>query len=388
LEDDAQQSFVAGLFDQAFADYERLLQDQPGRLDIQARLGYLDLLANRTTSAIRRLTAVMEQGLRTRTVLSHLAEAYNRNGDLGHAALCYEQLGRDGLAGTLAAMSRLPVLQISNAPGSSRLAWVRAEPLPVVAVEINGRPANLVIDTGAGDTVLDIAFAVDAGIRLGGREWREFAGGQPAEVLHGHAAQIRLEEIRITDVPVQVLDLQATFGAWFPDLTIDGILGIRLLSLFDCTLDYIDRRLELNNQTDQKAVAQESTPMWLAENWMLFSRADFPGVNEATVFVDSGLTGASFAVPKSRVETLGIAADPRSTAIGTGGGGAVGGSSAHVSRLRLDAVERHNSPGLMLDQLSIEKSLGFQVNGLIGHDMLRNTRLKLDFRRMQLSLSQ
>ena len=121
MEDDAQQSFVAGLFDQAFADYERLLQDQPGRLDIQARLGYLDLLANRTTSAIRRLTAVMEQGLRTRTVLSHLAEAYNRNGDLGHAALCYEQLGRDGLAGTLAAMSRLPVLQISNAPGSSRL---------------------------------------------------------------------------------------------------------------------------------------------------------------------------------------------------------------------------------------------------------------------------
>ena len=42
----------------------------------------------------------------------------------------------------------------------------------------------------------------------------------------------------------------------------------------------------------------------------------------------------------------------------------------------------------MLDQLSIEKSLGFRVNGLIGHDMLRNTRLKLDFKHMQLSLSQ
>ena len=387
-DDDAEKSFIQGRFDQAFADYEQLLQHQPGRLDVQARLGYLDLLANRTSSAIARLTAVMEGGLRTRTVLSHLAEAYNRNGDLGHAALCYEQLGREGLAGTLAAISQLPVLQLNAGPAVCRLDWVRAEPLPVVTVAVNGKPANLIVDTGAGDTVLDVAFAVNAGIRLGGREWRDFAGGQPAEVLHGHAEQLWLNEIGITDVPVQVLDLQPTFGDWFPGMKVDGILGIRLLSLFDCTLDYIERRLELSRPTTESAPEQQGTPIWMAENWMLFSHADFPDQRQATVFLDSGMTGASFAVPESRVAALGVTPDPTATAIGTGGGGVVGGSAAEVSKLRLDALERTRCSGLILDRLSIEKTLGFRVNGLIGHDALRDTRLALDFGRMRMTLSQ
>lgn len=207
-------------------------------------------------------------------------------------------------------------------------------------------------------------------------------------MLHGHAEQLWLNEICVTDVPVQVLDLQPTFGDWFPGLKVDGILGIRLLSLFDCTLDYIEQRLELSRPSTQSAPEQLGTPIWMAENWMVFSHADFPGERQATVFLDSGMTGASFAVPASRVAALGVTADPTATAIGIGGGGVVGGSAAEVSKLRLDALERTRCPGLILDQLSIEKTLGFRVNGLIGHDMLRDARLALDFRRMRMTLSQ
>jgi len=36
--------------------------------------------------------------------------------------------------------------------------------------------------------------------------------------------------------------------------------------------------------------------------------------------------------------------------------------------------------------LSIETALGYRINGLIGHDLLRGARLSLDFTRMQLCI--
>lgn len=375
-----------GRFAEATERYARLYRQQPGRLDVLARLGYLDLLANRASAAVARLSEVLEKGLRTREVLSHLAEAYSRRGELGLAALCYQQLGREGLAGTLAAMSSFPVLQRHGAQDRCELAWLRAEPLPVITAEINGTPANLVIDTGAGDTVLDIRFAVDVGIRLGGREWRDFAGGHPAEVLHGHAERLHLGGIRVGDVPVQVLDLHATFGDWFPDLPIHGILGVRVMSQFHCTLDYARQSLTLQSDPAAMPAAPDSRPMWLAENWMLFSHADFPDKAQATVFVDSGMTGAAFALPASRVDALGIATDDSASFIGAGGGGKLSGIAAHADRLRLSATHRRAVKGLVLEQFAIENSLGFQVNALIGHDMLRGACLTLDFRNMRLAL--
>lgn len=386
LENDAHRLFVNGRFAEATDRYASVHRQQPGRLDVQARLGYLDLLANRASAAVARLSEVLEKGLRTREVLSHLAEAYSRRGDLGLAALCYQQLGREGLAGTLAAMSTLPVLQRRGTQDHCELGWLRAEPLPVIAAEINGTPANLVIDTGAGDTVLDAGFAIDAGIRLGGREWREFAGGHPAEVLHGHADRLHLGGIRIGDVPVQVLDLHATFGDWFPDLPIHGILGVRVMSQFHCSLDYAKRSLILHSGPANGPAAADSRPMWLAENWMLFSHADFPGNTQATVFVDSGMTGAAFALPASRVDALGVVTDDSASFVGAGGGGKLSGIAAHADRLRFGATDRRGVRGLVLEQLSIENSLGFQVNALIGHDMLRDACLTLDFSNMQLTL--
>ena len=90
----ANADFIEGRFAAATRAYEALLDQHPGRLDIVARLGHLDLLANHSDSAVARLSQVLEHGMRTRSILSHLAEAYCRRADLGHAALCYQQLGQ------------------------------------------------------------------------------------------------------------------------------------------------------------------------------------------------------------------------------------------------------------------------------------------------------
>ncbi len=84
---------------------------------------------------------------------------------------------------------------------------------------------------------------------------------------------------------------------------------------------------------------------------------------------------------------MGVGRDARSSLVGTGGGGEIPGTGARAGELRLDAVERRNVGGLLLDKLSIETTLGYRINGLIGHDMLRDTRLVLDFTNMRLRLA-
>ena len=104
------------------------------------------------------------------------------------------------------------------------------------------------------------------------------------------------------------------------------------------------------------------------------------------MFIDTGMTGRMFAVPETRTAVLGVEPDRDQALVGTGGAGDVHGRGAYASRLRLSGKEQSNATGLLLPSLSIETALGYQVNGLIGHDLLRGSRLSLDFTRMQLCI--
>ncbi len=377
--------FVEGRFSAAARGYAALLDRSPGRLDIAARLGYLDLLANRPEAAVARLSHVLEQGWRTRSILSHLAEAYCRLGNLGPAALCYQQLGRDGLAGTLAAMAGLDVFRRADTSATARLDLLGIEPLPMVRASVNGIEANLIIDSGAGDCVLDMRFAVSAGVPLGGQEWRDFAGGHRAEVTHAHLQQLDLDAVRIHDLPIQVLDLQPVFGGWFPDTPVHGIIGISVLSLFNCRFDYQAGAFTLLPSSVADP-APQTTPLWLAENRMLLTQADFPALQNALVFLDTGMTGRAFAVPEDRGALLGVEPGLDEALVGTGGAGEVHGRAAHADRLCLGGRPYDDASGLLLPSLSIATSLGFRINALIGHDLVRGSCLHLDFPRMQLSI--
>ncbi|MCG6937748.1 MAG: aspartyl protease family protein, partial [Gammaproteobacteria bacterium] len=158
----AQQHFIAGRFGESAAIYAQLCSNLPERLDIRARLGYLALLANDLDAAVKHLSQAINLGERSQRTLTQLAEAYYRQGRLGSAAYCYQRLGREGLAGTLAVMQDIEVYQLSHSDVSLEIPWLAAAPLPVIEVEINGRKANMVLDTGAGDTVIDTRLALDA----------------------------------------------------------------------------------------------------------------------------------------------------------------------------------------------------------------------------------
>ena len=393
-EQEAREQFAEGRFRESATNFYRESRHFPERLDVHARLGYLALLANELETAVRHLALAINQGLRSREVLAHLAEAYYRQGRLGSAAYCYQRLGRDGLAGTLAVMGELDAYRLAGTRTSIEIPWVTDNPLPVIAARINGRNANLILDSGAGDTVLDAQFAVDAGVRLGGQERRTFAGGMPALVTYGHAEELALDDFHIHDIPVQMLDLPPALGSWFPDLPIHGILGTGVFSRFRTTLDYRSGRLrfETHSKTDepQRENSQRDrsgAPLWLAENQLLLTCADLPALDQGIWFLDSGMTGGAFAVPESRAAALGLEVDERIAFVGAGGGGTVQGHKVRVDWLRLDGLCGTNLEGVVLDSFPLEQSVGFAVQGLIGHDLLRDSVLTLDFPVMRLLLT-
>ncbi|MCP3870691.1 MAG: hypothetical protein GY703_21885 [Gammaproteobacteria bacterium] len=133
LEAQADRFFVSGFFSEASAIYREVLEREPGRLDLQSRTGHLALLRNDPVSAIK-----------------HLA-----NGETGSAALCYEQAGRNGLAGTLAVLADRELCRIEGTCDSLESEWLSDTPLPLIQGVINGVSVNLLVDTAADDLILD-----------------------------------------------------------------------------------------------------------------------------------------------------------------------------------------------------------------------------------------
>jgi hypothetical protein len=99
------------------------------------------------------------------------------------------------------------------------------------------------------------------------------------------------------------------------------------------------------------------------------------------------MTGGAFAVSESRAPALGLEVDERIALVGAGGGGTVQGHKVRLDWLRLDRRRGNNLEGIVLGSFPIEQSVGFAVQGLIGHDLLRDSVLTLDFPAMRLLLS-
>ena len=116
--------YAAGYLSEAVTVYQHVLQRDPGRLDIRARLGRLALFENNPKQAIVQLAAALNGGLRSRRLWEKLADAYFANGETGSAALCYERAGREGLAGTLAAMADLEPGRVQGAVDCEVIEWL------------------------------------------------------------------------------------------------------------------------------------------------------------------------------------------------------------------------------------------------------------------------
>jgi hypothetical protein len=388
----ADSHYENGNFGEATALYEALLKSQPGRLDIQARLGRLAQLENHPESAIERFAAVINSGLRSKANWEALADAYLATDDLGAAALCYERAGRTGLAGTLAVIAQGKPYHMSGIADGNEIAWSTDSALPVIPARINGVAVNLLLDTAAGDLVLDQKVALAARVPHGGQELRHFAGGMPAMVTYGHAAELRLGSVVIHDSLVQILDLRGRFSDYAVGTEIQGILGVSILSRFFSTLDFKRRCLALAPalrpvSAVAKGEEDDTTPIWLADNQFVLVGATSPNGNTGLWVIDTGMAGAALAVSSSTGEASALSTPSAPRELGIGGGGAIEAQRVSLPGLRVAGLERSPVEGMALQTFPLKDRLGFHISGLLACDFFQDSVLRLDFSRMRLTLS-
>jgi len=114
---------------------------------------------------------------------------------------------------------------------------------PTVIVEIDGRPVNMVLDTGATDTLVFSSALERTGLQIDRTQHgmsSGIGGLSKIEVLRAKEVTLGGHSATVQFIAVAPFELPSAGGA-----TIDGILGLQPLGQFDIDLDLPSRRLAL-----------------------------------------------------------------------------------------------------------------------------------------------
>ena len=146
------------------------------------------------------------------------------------------------------------------------LPFVAMNNLPIVSLEINGKPINVMIDTGGEIFVLEKSIADRLGIKSVANSIGTYAGGKKAEVFYGKADQLKLNGVTLKSVPITI----ASFPEWIfydetkaKDMPIDGILTTGILQQFLATIDYPNKQLVLRPRNEAGKKMLEAEMCWI-----------------------------------------------------------------------------------------------------------------------------
>ncbi len=286
-----------------------------------------------------------------------------------------------GLLPTLSAFAQGPRIV---APASVTLPLKRNNNHLIVSVLVNGKPARLVIDTGAAVNVLTPEAASRLGVENGSSVTAK--GARDTAATLSQIAMIELGDARLRQTPVLVVNLP-------PELEADGVLGVPLFTAFTVTLDYRNERLVLTPREREIVPPGAIVISLRQEKSNLFSTsASLFGIG-GHYEVDTGNTGSLilFApfVKKNQLETR----FPKrlKTITGIGVGGFIYGQSARLPLLMLG--EKSSVIGIIGSTIDIHNGEegGFTsetLAGNIGAEIWSRFTVTFDVKRKKLYLQQ
>jgi hypothetical protein len=258
--DTAGRLFQSGKFAKAGKLYSRIAKQNPNDYSAILQLGRIALLSNRLDGAQKWLerAIILRPGDADAKVM--LAEVFYRRDDFQKAAAA---LNGVEVSSNKLIISQYPTLNVAKLKSfkgqtpyevqgngtSTRLKFLKTDPLPVVNVRINGGDeVTFFIDTGGSEVALDTEFARELGVPQFGAVQGTFSGGQHAEVQQGRIATLAVGDWTIKNLPAVMLPLRQLSK----DLgvkRIDGCLGTTLLYHFLATMDYPQGELVLRRKT-------------------------------------------------------------------------------------------------------------------------------------------
>jgi hypothetical protein len=402
--DSADRLFQMGKFAEAGKPYSQIVTQNSKDYSATLQLGRIALLSNQLDDAQKWLekTIALKPGDADAKVM--LAEAFYRRDDFQKAAA---SLNGVEVSSNKLLISQYPTLnmallesfkgqtpyQLLGNGTSTRVKFVKTEPLPVVSVRVNGGDeVTFFIDTGGSEVALDTDFAKELGVPQFGAVQGTFSGGQHAEVQQGRIESLTVGDWTIKNLPVGMLPLrQLSKGLGVKQ--IDGIIGTTLFYHFLTTMDYPRGELVLRRKTVEtleqfkKSPGKKvAVPIWMASDHFMVGWGRVETLRPTLLFVDTGLTGAGVKLAESVIKEAGIKLEENKASEGAGGGGKLKIVPYTVHHLSFGDIKEENVPGLYDGPFPWESMFGFHLAGMVGHDFFKPFAVTFDFQNMQIFL--
>lgn len=261
--------------------------------------------------------------------------------------------------------------------------------LPVVEVMVTGKgPFRFVIDTGSGFVVISERMAEKLGSRpiaRGGLS-QGVGGGGSFPIIYGLLRRVEFGGLRVENVPTYIRKFHGESAE-----SIDGFIGVSLLSRFSVVVDFGTRRFGLlPRQTEPQPLAPGdlAVPYRMTTGGMMSVPTELATDGpELHFIVDTG--ASSTVVSQDTFSRLNLEnkVDKRAQVRVVGAGGVTEDVPVVVlDRLTVRGHHRDYVRALVLDLGAVNETSGFQQAGIIGNNVLRHYRLEIDFARSQLIL--
>jgi hypothetical protein len=402
--DSADRLFQVGKFAEAGKLYSQIAAQNPKNYSATLQLGRIALLSNRLDDAQKWLekTITLQPGDADAKVM--LAQVFYRRDDFQKAAA---SLNGVDVSSNKLVTQQYPTLNVAKLESfkgqtpyelhgngtSTRLKFVKTDPLPVVNVRVNGGDeVTFFIDTGVSEVALDTDFARELGAPQFGAVQGTFSGGQHAEVQQGRIESLTLGDWTIKNLPTATLPLRQLSK----DLgvkRIDGAIGTSLFYHFLTTMDYPRGELVLRRKTatsleefTKSPGKRVVVPFWMASDHFMVGWGRVETLPPALLFVDTGLADAGVKLAESVIKEGGIKLEEDKADKGAGGGGTLKIVPYTVHQLSFGDIKEENVRGLYDGPFPWENMFGFHLAGMVGHDFFKPYAVTFDFHNMQILL--
>ena len=400
----ADRLFQAGKFDAAGKHYSKIVAQNPKDHSAILRLGRIALLSNRLDEAQKWLEKAKTLQPDDTDAKVMLAEVFYRRDDFQKAAA---SLNGVDVSNNKLIISQYPTLNVAKLESfkgqkpydlqgngeSTRLKFVRTEPLPIVNVRVNGGDeVTFFIDTGGSEVALDTDFAKELGVPQFGAVQGTFSGGQHQEVKLGRIESLAVGDWTVKNLPVGMLPLrQLSEGLGVKQ--INGIIGTTLFYHFLATMDYPRGELVLRRKTaknleefKKSAGKRVTVPIWMASDHFMVGWGRVETLPPTLLFVDTGLVGAGVKLAESVIKEAGIKLEQNKAFEGAGGGGSLKIVPYTVHQLSFGDIKEQNVGGLYDGPFPWENMFGFHLAGMVGHDFFKPYAVTFDFQNMEIFL--
>jgi len=253
---------------------------------------------------------------------------------------------------------------------------------PVIKVRINDSdvPLKFVLDTGSGISVISDKTAKKLKIHevTRGGFAKGIGGDGTFQIVYGFVREFGIGDVRIRNVPVYIRHFHSTSES------IDGYIGLSLISKFLTTIDYGNLSFDLSKKDsaiEPSASSELSLPLRLTSSGFLSGEVKLQGIEDKFNFIVD--TGASVSVISDEIAGLNEVSryerNEKMRVIGSAG------VTEDVPSFTLPKVTFGNNScesvaAVALDLGMINEASGFQQAGILGGNFLRNYRLTFDFR--------